>query len=35
MHLIRDFRQFASVLPGIIEQELENAPVRLQAELRI
>lgn len=35
MHLIRDFRQFACVPPGIIEQELENAPVRLQAELRI
>lgn len=35
MHLIRDFRQFACVPPGIIEQELEKAPVRLQAELRI
>lgn len=35
MHLIRDFKQFACVAPGIIEQQLENAPVRLQAELRI
>lgn len=35
MHLIRDFKQFACVAPGTIEKELENAPVRLQAELRI
>ena len=35
MHLIRDFRQFACVPPGIIERDLEKAPVRLQAELRI
>ena len=35
MHLIRDFKQFACVPPGIIERYLENAPVRLQAELRI
>lgn len=35
MHLIRDFKQFACVAPGIIEQELKNSPVRLQAELRI
>lgn len=35
MHLIHDFKQFASVAPGIIERDLEKAPVRLQAELRI
>ncbi len=35
MHFIRDFKQFASVAPGIIERDLEKAPVRLQAELRI
>ncbi len=35
MHFIRDFRQFACVPPGIIERDLEKAPVRLQAELRI
>jgi transcriptional regulator GlxA family with amidase domain len=35
MHFIRDFKQFASVAPGIIEKDLQKAPVRLQAELRI
>ncbi|WP_372948618.1 helix-turn-helix domain-containing protein [Mariniphaga sp.] len=35
MHFIRDFKQFASVVPGIIERYLEKAPVKLQAELRI
>lgn len=35
MHFIRDFKQFACVAPGIIEKDLEKAPVRLQAELRI
>ncbi len=35
MHFIRDFKQFASVAPGIIERDLEKAPVKLQAELRI
>ncbi len=35
MHLIRDFKQFAGVAPGIIEKELDNAPIRLQAELRL
>jgi AraC-like DNA-binding protein len=35
MHFIRDFKQFAGVAPGIIEMDLKNAPVRLQAELRI
>ncbi|MEO6539615.1 MAG: helix-turn-helix domain-containing protein, partial [Ferruginibacter sp.] len=35
MHLIRDFKEFAGVAPGIIEKELENTPVRLQAHLRL
>ena len=35
MHLIRDFKEFAGVAPGIIEKELNNTPVRLQAELRL
>ena len=35
MHMIRDFKQFAGVAPGIIEKELENTPVRLQASLRL
>lgn len=35
MHLIRDFKQFAGVAPGIIEKELEASPVRLQASLRL
>lgn len=35
MHLIRDFKQFAGVAPGIIEKELNSHPVRLQAGLRL
>src|SRR5690606_30145002 len=35
MHMIRDFKQFAGVAPGIIEKELENTPVRLQASMRL
>ena len=35
MHLIRDFKQFAGVAPGIIEKELHDNPVRLQASLRL
>ena len=35
MHMIRDFKEFAGVVPGIIEKELENLPVRLQAGLRL
>ena len=35
MHFIRDFKQFAGVAPGIIEKELQQTPVRLQAELRL
>jgi AraC-like DNA-binding protein len=35
MHLIRDFKEFAGVAPGIIEKELEHTPVRLQAHLRL
>lgn len=35
MHLIRDFKEFAGVAPGIIEKELEHSPIRLQAHLRL
>jgi hypothetical protein len=35
MHLIRDFKEFAGVAPGIIEKELEHTPVRLQAHLQL
>jgi AraC-like DNA-binding protein len=35
MHLIRDFKGFAGVAPGIIEKQLEHTPVRLQAHLRL
>lgn len=35
MHFIKDFKQFAGVTPGIIEKDLHQAPVRLQASLRI
>ena len=35
MHLIRDFKEFAGVAPGIIEKELDNTAVRLQAHLRL
>ena len=35
MHFIRDFKQFAGVAPGVIEKDLANAPVRLQAALRL
>lgn len=35
MHLIRDFKQFAGVAPGIIEKELDGLPIRLQASLRL
>ncbi len=35
MHLIRDFKQFAGVLPGVMEKELEQAPVRMQAAMRL
>ena len=33
MHFIRDFKQFAGVTPGIIEKELRDAPLRMQANL--
>jgi AraC-like DNA-binding protein len=35
MHFIRDFKQFAGVAPGIIEKELSQTPIRLQASLRL
>lgn len=34
-HLIREFKEFAGVAPGIIEKELEAMPVRMQADMRI
>lgn len=35
MHFIRDFKEFAGVAPGIIEKELELAPVRLQGPMQL
>lgn len=35
MHLIRDFKEFAAVSPTIIEKELQNIPVRMQASMRL
>jgi AraC-like DNA-binding protein len=35
MHFIRDFKEFAGVAPGILERELQDLPVRLQAGLRL
>lgn len=35
MHFIRDFKEFAGVAPGILERELKDLPVRLQAGLRL
>mgnify|MGYP003833702521 FL=1 len=35
MHFIRDFKQFAGMLPGIIEKELAHLPVRMQASLKL
>lgn len=35
MHLIRDFKEFAGVAPGVIQRELNDIPVRLQADLRL
>ncbi len=33
MHLIRDFKEFAGVAPGVIEKELAHLPLRMQAGL--
>lgn len=35
MHFIRDFKQFAGVAPSIVENELAQTPIRLQAGLRL
>lgn len=35
MHFIRDFKEFAGITPGIIEKELENTPLRMQADMRL
>lgn len=35
MHFIRDFKEFAGVAPGVLEKELQNIPVRMQAGLRL
>lgn len=35
MHFIRDFKEFAGVLPRIIEKELNGIPVRMQATMRL
>jgi len=31
MHMIRDFKEFAGVSPGILHEELDRAPVRIQS----
>ena len=35
MHLIRDFKDFAGMAPGVIERELALTELRLQANLRL
>ena len=35
MHFIRDFKEFAGITPGIIEKELENTSLRMQADMRL
>jgi AraC-like DNA-binding protein len=35
MHLIRDFKEFTGAAPGLIAQQLQQAPHRLQVDLKI
>jgi AraC-like DNA-binding protein len=35
MHMIRDFKDFTGVAPGVIERQLEDAPMKLQQGLQI
>ena len=35
MHLIKDFKEFAGALPGVITKEINNAPALLQDHMRI
>ncbi len=35
MHFIRDFKEFAGITPGVIEKELENTSLRMQAGMRL
>ena len=34
-HFIRDFKEFAGTAPGVLEKELENIPLRMQASMRL
>ena len=35
MHLIRDFKEFTGIPPGVIEKELETTTLRMQAAMRL
>lgn len=35
MHLIKDFKEFAGTLPGMLAKQIDNAPVLLQDHMRI